>query len=41
MFWPLARMPPRMATMPMTTAVMRATRTSSSGVALPSLMTEL
>jgi hypothetical protein len=29
MFCPLARMPPRIATMPITTAVMRATLTSS------------
>ena len=41
MFCPLARMPPRIAKMPMTTAVMRATRTSSSADAVPSLMTEL
>ena len=29
MFWPLATMPPRIATMPITMAVMRATLTSS------------
>ena len=37
MFWPLAKMPPMIATMPMTTAVIRATRTSSSGVDLAPL----
>jgi hypothetical protein len=30
MFWPLATMPPTMATAPMTSAVMRATRTSAA-----------
>src|SRR5919199_1297763 len=38
-FCPLARMPPPMATRPMTTAVMRATRTSPSGSTCPFLMT--
>ena len=41
MFWPLARMPPRIATRPMTSAAIRATRTSCSGVALPRLKTSL
>ena len=37
MFCPLAKMPPRIATMPITTTVMRATWTSApSGVASPS-----
>ena len=30
MFWSFAKMPPTIATAPMTTAVIRATRTSSS-----------
>ena len=41
MFWPLARIPPRIARTPMTTDVIRATLTSFSGDALPSLMMEL
>ena len=40
-FCSLATMPPRMATTPMTTDVMRATRTSLAGSALPSLSTLL
>ena len=39
MFCPLARMPPRIATMPMTTAAIRATLTSVLGRALPFLIT--
>ena len=39
MFWPLAKMPPTIATTPMTTTVIRATRTSPSGADLPFLMT--
>ena len=41
MFWPLARMPPRIATMPMTTAVRRAILTSvcCSSWTLPCLIT--
>ena len=39
MFWPLAKMPPTIATTPMTTAVIRATLTSASGSASPFLMT--
>ena len=38
-FWPLARMPPTMATMPTTRAVRRATLTSMPGSGFPSLMT--
>src|SRR5919197_5457505 len=34
-FWPLARMPPAMASAPMITAVRRATRNSAVGFALP------
>ena len=39
MFCPLAKMPPTMATMPMTTAAMRATRTSASAPPSPRLIT--
>ena len=41
MFWPRAKMPPMMAMAPRTSAAMRATLTSSSGVALPFLTTVL
>ncbi len=39
MFCPIARMPRTIATMPMTTTVIRETRTCSSSDALPRLMT--
>jgi hypothetical protein len=41
MFWFFARMPPRIATMPMTTDAMRATLTSWSWVVSPCLKTSL
>ena len=41
MFCPSAKMPPTMATAPSTSAEMRATLTSSSGVALPFLTSVL
>ena len=40
MFWPLAKMPPTIATRPITTAVYRATRTSPSPLIWPFLMIE-
>ena len=39
MFWPLAKMPPMIATEPITRAVIRATRTSPSALTLPFLIT--
>ena len=39
MFCPLARMPPTIANTPITTAVIRATRTSLSAVTFPRLIT--
>ena len=39
MFCPLAAMPPMIATMPTTTADIRATRTSAPAGALPRLIT--
>ncbi|SKF62598.1 Uncharacterised protein [Mycobacteroides abscessus subsp. abscessus] len=41
MFCDLAAMPPTMASAPITITVVRATRSSASGLALPRLMTEL
>src|SRR5699024_2365449 len=41
MLTPLARMPPMIASNPITTEVIRATMTSERGAALPSLSTEL
>ena len=39
MFWSLARMPPKIATTPITTAAIRATRTSLSADTSPRLIT--
>ena len=39
MFWPLAKMPPMIATHPMTRAVIRATLTSPSALTWPRLIT--
>ncbi len=41
MFMLLAKMPPKIASAPMTSTVLRATFISAAGSALPSFMTEL